>query len=127
MRKTAVIISLFIVIHGTVSAAGAFAKTDLRQAMEGQGFRFQVSGTNISCIASNKSQVVCHPGSRLVQVNGRSIWLNAPIESQGNSKFTIAKADLDDSILPAVKPAATTKKKALDITVVLDPGHGGSR
>ncbi len=105
--------------------AGTYPLSDLSKELASHGFKTGQYGTNILCVSSNAS-VICHPNSRLIQVNRRMIWMNAPILTEKDGSFRIASADLNNVLLPSIYLTnGKVRQKSRTITVVLDPGHGG--
>jgi len=105
--------------------AGTYETSDFGKELSAHGFKTGQYGTNILSVSSNAS-IICHANSRMIQINRRKIWLNAPILANKDGSFCIASADLKSVVLPSINPIqGNIRKKSKTITVLLDPGHGG--
>lgn len=77
-----------------------------------------------TCVFSNQtSTLLFYNGSRRVEINGVTVWLNvAPELSASGGGWKMAAIDMD---LISLMLQAVPDKKAQQLKIVLDPGHGG--
>jgi len=75
------------------------------------------------CFSNDQQSVRFYPGRRKADVNGTTVWLNAPPDgSVSAGDWRVAATDLD-LLLLSVLPREEGDPKRLH--VMLDPGHGG--
>jgi N-acetylmuramoyl-L-alanine amidase len=72
-------------------------------------------------LANSKVSLSLSHDSKLVLLNGVSVWLSLPAKVQGE-RFYVSLMDLKTALAPLVTPVRNRSRVAL---VAIDPGHGG--
>ncbi|MFA7172421.1 MAG: N-acetylmuramoyl-L-alanine amidase [Kiritimatiellia bacterium] len=100
-----------------------FSWRTLAQAQE-QFVSSNAAVTAETCVFSNQtSTLVFHNGSRKVEIDGVTVWLNvAPKLSSSGGGWKMAAIDMD---LISLMLQATPEKNPPPLKIMLDPGHGG--
>ncbi|CAN5374645.1 hypothetical protein BH23VER1_BH23VER1_30540 [soil metagenome] len=75
-------------------------------------------------ISSDERSLVAKVNSREALINGVRHWLSFPAKLGEDGLPSIARADLESTVLPAFFPGSVKEVTPVKI-VVLDPGHGG--
>lgn len=82
------------------------------------------TGSQLSFAGSTNS-LVFYPGRKRCDVNGVTVWLNTePTGNVNDATWQMAGIDLDLLNIGLLRPAPVEKRRRL--TVLLDPGHGGT-
>src|SRR3982751_5220796 len=85
-----------------------------------------VDSTGKSVVLNNgRNQLQVTLDSREAIVNGVRNWLCFPVIAHDN-KFLVSRMDLAKTIEPQLRPHMIQRSGKIQ-TIVLDPGHGGSR
>lgn len=74
--------------------------------------------------AGARGSLSVEDGSRLVSINGVSVWLNEPVRAS-SGVFILPQGDVSGTLDPLLSPPAR-RPRGRKWVVVLDPGHGGS-
>ena len=107
--------------HGAAPMATSFMS--LNSLAERYGIPPAKETNQYSELKCNDSILQFHRGTRRLQFDGRTFWLNAPITKYKNA-WSITNEDADSTIEALLDPASILNHRGYHL-VVLDPGHGG--
>lgn len=123
-RILAGLVLMGVVMVATPAAAVVLKGLSLNEVMASHGFASPSEYGRSVVYRSRTSTVVFEAGSRLVVVDGMMLYLNRAVEKAGRI-WVVAPIDAADT-LGAVFYPMRALKSVRGVTVVIDPGHGGS-
>ncbi len=130
MRKRAgfaqiatVTVVLCAVLSAGESQTGVPMSGDLRKLAVYYGFPAPVSKSGRVTLKSHYTTMTFGEGSRKLHFNKTLIWLNDPLQREGNAWCLAAKDVV--SVVDALLRSREALGRQGSMVVVLDPGHGG--
>ncbi len=110
--------------HASADCGGTAAWRTLRHVQNAVGTTNCVWDNESVCVSNERQTVRFYHNRRKAEVNGVTLWLNAPTDgSAPKGDWRMAGVDLDLLRLAVLQDAEGPKKR---LHVLLDPGHGGS-